>query len=141
MRLGFLGQLWPLLVDNQLLRQRLKLVQRQVVLLIVAAILALLAVVFFLAAIMAGLASFMPAWLAALLVSLVLLGIAGGLVALVRHRWRHIEAPVESRSNSSWIVPLLGPSLELAREKPGEALLVAVAAGIVADSLLSRRRK
>ncbi len=142
-----LAQLLAGVTDMPTLRRRARVMVATTVAYIVAWVMALMAVISALAAAYAGLReAMMPAWGAALVICACFVVLA--LVALLVARRRRPALPrVAGRASfargqagvaadaMAALAPLVDDALRTARERPGEAVLTALAAGIVAGTL------
>lgn len=110
---------------------------------LVAGLMALLALVFILVAVFAALLQVIPAWGAALIAAAVAVIVAGIAVLVANRRQRHEPLPrdetIETLADdpqAAAIAPLVDEALRATRERPGETMLLALAAGLIAGRLL-----
>ena len=109
------------------------------------------AAVFFMIAAFAGLAQFMPVWAAALVIGSFAAGLAGIAVMVAKRRKqpplpqldettrRFAADPQEAAA--AVLGPLLDEAVSATRERPGETMMLAVAAGMLAGRLLHKPKK
>jgi len=118
---------------------------------LVAGVMALVAAVFLLIAVFAALLEVMPAWGAALIVAAVAVILAGAALLVANRAGRHEPLPrsatIEGLANdpqaaaAAAMAPLVDEALEATRERPGETLLLALAAGLIAGRLLRKPKR
>lgn len=113
---------------------------------LVAGLMALLALVFILVAVFAALLQVIPAWGAALIAAAVAVIVAGIAVLVANRGQRHEPLPraetIEGLGDdphaaaAAAVAPLVDEALRATRERPGETMLLALAAGLIAGRLL-----
>jgi hypothetical protein len=117
----------------------------------VAGLMALLATVFVQIAVFAALLEVMPAWGAALIAAAIAIIIALIAVLVARRRSRHEPLPRNDRFEAftrnpnavaaDAMAPLVDEALQATRERPGETMLLALAAGLIAGRFLRRPKR
>lgn len=143
-----LARLLAGVTDAPIVRRRVKLLVATTVAYIVTWVMAFMAMVSALAAAYAGLRdAMMPAWAAALVICACFLVLA--LVALLVARRRRLPASSRVAGSAPFargqagvaadavaaLAPLVDDAVRTARERPGEAVLTALVAGIIAGTL------
>lgn len=134
--------------DRAYLERRAKAALTTSVAWLVAGVLALIAKVFLLIAAFAALVEVMPVWAAALVVAAIAIILAGIAVLVATRRGRKVPLPPSrtvdafaldpSAATAAAMAPLVDEALKATREKPGETMLLAVAAGLIAGRWLRR---
>lgn len=118
---------------------------------LIAGVMLAVAAVFFMIAAFAGLAQFMPAWAAALVIGALATGLAG-IAIMVAKRRRQPPLPELDETTRRFAAdpqeaaaavlgPLLDEAVSATRDRPGETMMLAVAAGMLAGRLLHRPKK
>jgi len=145
-----LAQLLAGVTDVPALRRRARMMVATTAAYIVAAVMTLMAVISALAAAYAGLReAMMPAWGAALVICACFFVLALAALLVARRRRRRRPASLRVAGTASFargqagvaadamaaLAPLVDDALRTARERPGEAVLTALVAGIVAGTL------
>ncbi|MBE0531741.1 MAG: hypothetical protein IH626_13005 [Rhodospirillales bacterium] len=143
-----LGQVLAGVTDTPYLRRRARVMVATTVAYIVAAVMTLMAVISALAAAYAGLReAMMPAWAAALVICACFLVLALAALLVARRRQRPASSRVAGSASfargpagvaadaMAALAPLVDDAVRTARERPGEAVLTALVAGIVAGTL------
>ncbi len=124
---------------------------------LIVGVMAAVALVFFLIAAFMGLKEVLPGWAAALIVGLIAALVAGIAFLVARRQSREVPLPrntlvedfAERPEDAAAAVlgPLIDEAVKATRERPGETMMLAVAAGMLAgrlfrrDSLLGRGRR
>jgi hypothetical protein len=121
---------------------------------LVAGVMLAVAAVFFMIAAFAGLAQVMPVWAAALVIGILAAGIAGVAVMVAKRRRQPPLPPLPDldettrrfaadpqEAAAAVLGPLLDEAVAATRDRPGETMMLAVAAGMLAGRLLNRPRK
>ena len=118
---------------------------------LVAGVMMAVAAVFFMIAAFAGLAEFMPAWAAALVIGILAAGLAGIAVMIAKRRKqpplpqldettrRFAADPQEAAA--AVLGPLIDEAVSATRDRPGETMMLAVAAGMLAGRLLRKPKR
>ncbi len=118
---------------------------------LIAGVMLAVAAVFFMVAAFAGLAQLMPVWAAALVIGSLAAGLAGIAIMVAKRRKqpplpqldettrRFAADPQEAAA--AVLGPLLDEAVSATRERPGETMMLAVAAGMLAGRLLNRPKK
>jgi hypothetical protein len=137
--------------DRAYLERRAKAALTTSVAWIVAGVLAFIAKIFLLIAAFAALIEVMPVWAAALVVAAIAIILAGIAVLVATRRGRKEPLPpspaVDSfafdpnAATAAAVAPLIDQALRATREKPGETMLLAVGAGLIAGQWLRRPRR
>jgi fatty acid desaturase len=137
--------------DRDYLRRRAKAAMVTSTAWVVAGVLALVAAIFGLIAAFAALAEVMPVWAAALVVAAIAV-IMAGIAVLVATRSGRKEPLPHYQAEEAFAVdpgaaaaatmsPLIDEAFAATREKPGESILLAVAAGMIVGRWLRRPRR
>ncbi len=118
---------------------------------LVAGVMMAVAAVFFMIAAFAGLAEFMPAWAAALVIGILAAGLAGIAIMIAKRRRqpplpqldettrRFAADPQEAAA--AVLGPLIDEAVSATRDRPGETMMLAVAAGMLAGRLLRKPKR
>ncbi len=117
----------------------------------VAGLMMLVAMIFVQIAVFAALLEVMPAWGAALIVAALAIIVAGIALLVATRRSRHEPLPrndtVEAlrrdpnTAAAAAMAPLADEALQATRERPGETMLLALAAGMIAGRFLRRPKR
>ena len=116
-----------------------------------AGLLALVALVFIQIAVFAALLEVMPAWAAALVVAAIAVILLGVAVLVANRRSRHEPLPRNETfealtrdphaAAADAMAPLVDEAFRATRERPGETMLLALAAGMIAGRFLRRPKR
>lgn len=146
-----LARLATALTDRAYLERRAKAAAITSAAWLVAGVMALVAAVFLMIAVFAALLEVMPAWAAALVAAALAVILAGIALLVANRAGRHEPLPrnatVEDLARdpqaaaAAAMAPLVDEALEATRERPGETLLLALAAGMIAGRLLRRPKR
>lgn len=143
-----LARLVAAATDQAYLKRRAQAAAVTSVAWLVAVVLVLVAVVFLQIAIFAALIEVMPAWAAAVVVAAIAVILAGLAVLVANRPGRHEPLPrnatLETLADdpnaamAEALAPLVDEALKATRQRPGESLMLALAAGLIAGRLLRR---
>ena len=118
---------------------------------LVAGLMAFMATIFILIAVFAALLEVMPAWGAALIVAAIAIILAAIAVLVANRRSRHEPLPRNTMfeayardpnaAATAAMAPVLDEAIQATRERPGETMLLALAAGLIAGRFLRRPKR
>ena len=121
---------------------------------LIALVMLAVAAVFFMIAAFAGLAQFMPAWAAALVIGSLAAGLAGVAVIFAKRRRQPPLPPLPQldettrrfaadpqEAAAAVLGPLIDEAVSATRDRPGETMMLAVTAGMLAGRLLNRPKR
>lgn len=137
--------------DRRYLERRAKAAAITTAAWIVASVLGLIALIFVLIAIFAALVETMPPWAAALVIAAIAVIMAGVAMLVARRSGRREPLPRYAAADrfamdpgaaaTAAMAPVFDEALRATREKPGETVLLAIAAGVIAGRWLRPPRR
>lgn len=118
---------------------------------VAAGLMLFVALIFILIAVFAALVEVMPAWAAALVVASIAIILAGSAFLVANRRSRHEPLPRNDRveaftrdpntAATDVMAPLADEALKATRERPGETMMLALAAGMLAGRFFRRPKR
>jgi len=118
---------------------------------LVAGVMIAVAAVFFLVAAFAGLTEVMPIWAAALLIGVLAAAIAGIALWIAKRRKQQPLPELDETTRrlagdpqeaaAAVLGPLIDEAVSATRDRPGETMMLAIAAGMLAGRLMRKPKK
>ena len=148
---GQLARLLSAVTDKRFIERKAQATLVKAQALLVAGVMVVVAAVFFLIAAFAGLAEVMPVWAAALIVGVLAMAIAGIALMIGKRRkqpplpqldetaQRLVGNPEEAAA--AVLGPLIDEAVSATRDRPGETMMLAIGAGMLAGRLLRKPRQ